>query len=87
MSSRLILNETAFEITINRLCFELIENHNDFSNTVLIGIQPRGKYLANRLCKMLREDYKIKNADYVIYNNTLEETRDVVKKIHEELIK
>lgn len=37
--------------------------------------------------KQLPEDYKIKNADYVIYNNTLEETRDVVKKIHEELIK
>lgn len=37
--------------------------------------------------KQLPEDYKIKNSDYVIYNNTLEETRDVVKKIHEELIK
>ena len=32
-----------------------------FLNTVLIGIQPRGKFLADRLAQMLREDYKIKN--------------------------
>jgi len=43
------------------LACQLIENHNDFTNTVLIGIQPRGKYLANRLAKMLKVDYKIKN--------------------------
>ena len=40
---------------------QLIENHNDFTNTVLIGLQPRGKFLANRLATMLKEDYKIKN--------------------------
>ena len=40
---------------------QLIENHNDFSNTVLIGIQPRGKFLANRLVKILRDDYKVKD--------------------------
>jgi pyrimidine operon attenuation protein/uracil phosphoribosyltransferase len=43
------------------LTCQLIENHNDFSETVLIGIQPRGKFLANRIAQMLRTDYKIKN--------------------------
>jgi pyrimidine operon attenuation protein/uracil phosphoribosyltransferase len=43
------------------LACQLIENHNTFENTVLIGMQPRGKYLANRLAQMLKEDYKIKN--------------------------
>ena len=40
---------------------QLIENHNDFSNTVLIGLQPRGVFLANRLVSILKNDYNIKN--------------------------
>ncbi len=55
MSSRLILNETAFEITINRLCFELIENHNDFSESAIIGLQPRGIFLAKRITDRLEK--------------------------------
>ena len=39
----------------------LIENHNDFSQTVLIGIQPRGGFLAKRLVRLLQNDYKIKD--------------------------
>lgn len=34
---------------IERLAHQLIENHGNFSNSVLIGLQPRGIYLANRL--------------------------------------
>lgn len=48
-SKRLILNQTHLALTIKRLCFQLIENHNDFSDTVLIGLQPRGIYLAKRI--------------------------------------
>lgn len=40
---------------------QLIENHNDFSNTILIGIQPRGTFLAKRLAAVLENDYKISN--------------------------
>ncbi|TJY34032.1 bifunctional pyr operon transcriptional regulator/uracil phosphoribosyltransferase PyrR [Pontimicrobium aquaticum] len=61
MSQKVLLNAKEVNIILHRLACQLIENHNDFSNTVLIGIQPRGKFLAERLCKMLREDYKIKN--------------------------
>src|SRR5690606_9356722 len=35
-----ILNSQQFELTIKRLCFQLIENHEDFSDTVIIGLQP-----------------------------------------------
>jgi len=55
MSSRQILSSKNFDITINRLCFELIENHNDFSETAIIGLQPRGIYLANRITGRLRQ--------------------------------
>lgn len=54
MLSRQILNPKNFNITINRLCFELIENHDDFSNSVIIGLQPRGIYLAQRITGRLR---------------------------------
>lgn len=61
MSQKVLLNATAINIILHRLACQLIENHNDFSNTVIIGLQPRGKYLAKRLAKMLIEEYKIKN--------------------------
>ncbi len=61
MSQKVLLNSKEVNIILHRLACQLIENHNTFENTVLIGIQPRGKYLANRLAQMLKEDYKIKN--------------------------
>lgn len=61
MSQKVLLNAKEVNIILHRLACQLIENHNDFTDTVLIGIQPRGKYLANRLCQMLKDDYKIKN--------------------------
>jgi pyrimidine operon attenuation protein/uracil phosphoribosyltransferase len=38
---------------LNRLCYELIESHNDFSETVLVGLQPRGVQVVARLKKQL----------------------------------
>ena len=61
MSQKVLLNSKEVNITLHRLACQLIENHKDFSNTVLIGIQPRGKYLANRLAEMLKTEYKINN--------------------------
>jgi pyrimidine operon attenuation protein/uracil phosphoribosyltransferase len=49
MQKRTLLDGQKFQITIKRLCHQLIENHNDFSNTVLIGIQPRGSFFADRI--------------------------------------
>jgi pyrimidine operon attenuation protein/uracil phosphoribosyltransferase len=49
MQRKTLLDGQKFQITIKRLCHQLIENHTDFSNTVLIGIQPRGSYFADRV--------------------------------------
>ena len=64
MSQKVLLNSKEVNIILHRLACQLIENHNDFSNTVLVGLQPRGKFLANRLAKMLSEDYKIKDIKF-----------------------
>ncbi|MCF7559974.1 bifunctional pyr operon transcriptional regulator/uracil phosphoribosyltransferase PyrR [Sabulilitoribacter multivorans] len=61
MSQKVLLNAKEVNIILHRLACQLIEKHNDFSNTVLIGLQPRGIFLADRLTKILKEDYKIKN--------------------------
>ncbi len=61
MSQKVLLNAKEVNIILHRLACQLIEKHNDFSNTVLIGLQPRGVFLADRLAKILEADYKIKN--------------------------
>ena len=55
MEKQVILNEKQFELTLNRLCYQLIENHNGFEDTVLIGLQPRGIHVLNRLKIKLEE--------------------------------
>ncbi|WP_139959081.1 bifunctional pyr operon transcriptional regulator/uracil phosphoribosyltransferase PyrR [Flavicella sediminum] len=61
MSNKILLNSKEIEIILHRLACQLIENHGDFSNTVLIGIQPRGTYLAKRLAGLLKEEYQVDN--------------------------
>lgn len=61
MSQKVLLNAKEVNIILHRLACQLIEKHNDFSKTVLIGLQPRGIFLANRIAKILRENYKVKD--------------------------
>jgi len=53
MDRRLIIDSDLLEVTIKRLCQQLIENHNDFDNSVMLGLQPRGIFLASRLAQTL----------------------------------
>ena len=61
MSQKVLLNATEIQIALHRLACQLIENHDTFEDTVLVGIQPRGIYLAERLKTLLEKEYKIKN--------------------------
>mgnify|MGYP003631767413 CR=1 FL=1 len=63
MSQKVLLNATEVNIALHRLACQLIENHDTFSNTVLIGIQPRGIFLAERIKSLLETDYKVKNIE------------------------
>jgi pyrimidine operon attenuation protein / uracil phosphoribosyltransferase len=55
MTPRLILNPQQLDITIKRLCHELIEVHDTFRETVILGLQPRGIYMARRIHKELQQ--------------------------------
>lgn len=60
MQKKLIIDDKLLQITINRLCQQLIENHFDFADSVLIGLQPRGIYLAKHIQNSLLELAHIK---------------------------
>jgi len=59
MSKKILLTSKEIEIILHRLACQLIEKHLDFSNTVLIGLQPRGKFLAERIKTILMNDYSV----------------------------
>src|ERR1700722_1154620 len=53
MKKKQLLSSQDLELTLDRLCHQLIENHDTFKDTVIIGLQPRGIYLARRLHKKI----------------------------------
>ena len=56
MAATQIIHDTArFALTLERLCRHLIEEHGDFRDSCLIGIQTGGVQLAQRLYERLRE--------------------------------
>lgn len=61
MNQKILLTSKEIAIILHRLACQLIEKHLDFSNTILIGIQPRGTFLAERLKELLERDYQIKD--------------------------
>ncbi|PCE65015.1 bifunctional pyr operon transcriptional regulator/uracil phosphoribosyltransferase PyrR [Sediminicola luteus] len=57
MGQKELLSAKEINIILHRLACQLLENHLDFSDTVLVGLQPRGKYLAQRLEHILKAEY------------------------------
>ncbi|HWB62734.1 MAG TPA: bifunctional pyr operon transcriptional regulator/uracil phosphoribosyltransferase PyrR [Chitinophagales bacterium] len=53
MQPRVILDSKKLNLTLTRLCHQLIEQHKDFSKSVIIGVQPRGVMLATRIHQKL----------------------------------
>ena len=82
-NERVILDKKKIEIIVNRLCHQLIENHKDFSNTVLISLLPRGKHIGKIICKKLE---KIINKDIVYGELDISFYRDDIRNQLEPII-
>ncbi len=52
-----ILSEQQLAITIKRLAHQILENNQNLENTVLIGIQPRGLYLSDRVVAEINKEF------------------------------
>ena len=55
MQKRTILDKKQLDLTLKRLCHQLIENHQNFENCCIIGIQPRGIHLSDRIVALLQQ--------------------------------
>ncbi len=64
MSQKVLLSSKEINIILHRLACQLLEHHLDFSETVLLGLQPRGIYLSNRLTKILQEEYNVEHINH-----------------------
>ena len=49
-----ILTEKQIQLAVKRLAHHVLENHLRLDNTVLIGLQPRGIFLSDRIVNELR---------------------------------
>ena len=78
---KIIINKSKFNIIVERLSHQLIENHGDFKETVLIGIQPRGTHLCNRIHQNLssllsNQNIKVGNLDITFYRDDFRRRQD-----------
>ncbi len=84
MQPKVVLNSDRFQLTINRLCYQLIENHKDFDNTALIGLQPRGIYLLDRIKSTLKDiapevDLKTGTLDITFHRDDFRRREEVLQ--------
>ncbi len=76
-----ILSEQQLAITIKRLAHQILENNSDLVNTVLIGIQPRGIYLSDRIVSEIKKEFSNVNVHYGKLDITFYRD-DVRKELH-----
>ncbi|HYM93721.1 MAG TPA: bifunctional pyr operon transcriptional regulator/uracil phosphoribosyltransferase PyrR [Chitinophagaceae bacterium] len=59
-----ILSEKQLAITIKRLAHQILENHVDLNNTIIIGLQPRGIYLSDQVMAEIKKELPGKKIQY-----------------------
>lgn len=76
-----ILNQQQIQLTIKRLANQIIENHPDFGNVALVGLQPRGIFLSERLVTEIKLEIIDVSFDYGKLDITFYRD-DVRKELH-----
>jgi pyrimidine operon attenuation protein/uracil phosphoribosyltransferase len=75
MSPKKILNAKQISTILHRLSFQLIEDHNNFSDTVIIAIQPRIMELLIKDCN----EMKLGLLDVTFYRDDFRRSEKVLK--------
>jgi pyrimidine operon attenuation protein/uracil phosphoribosyltransferase len=57
MVEKLILDEKRLVLTLKRLAQQIVEQHRDMNQLVIIGIQPRGVWMANRIIQLIQVEH------------------------------
>ena len=50
-----ILSEQQLSITIRRLTQQILENHLDITNSIFLGVQPRGIFVSDRIVSEIKQ--------------------------------
>lgn len=76
-----ILTEQQLSITIKRLAHQVLENHVNLENTVLIGLQPRGIFLSDQIAEEIKKEINTGEIQYGKLDITFYRD-DVRKELH-----
>lgn len=77
-----LLDHKQLEITLQRLAHQLVENHLQFRDTVIIGIQPRGVWLSDRIAAIVKnitgqQDIPYGRLDITFYRDDVHESNEL----------
>jgi pyrimidine operon attenuation protein/uracil phosphoribosyltransferase len=65
-----IFNEQQIALIIKRLAHQVLENHIDLKDTVIIGMQPRGFYVSDKIVEEFKSNLQGKPFNYGILDIT-----------------
>lgn len=63
-NGKIILDPPRFELMLERICHQLLEDWGDFADACLVGIQPRGVLFSNRVHRKLLEISGLAKIEY-----------------------
>jgi len=78
----ILLSSTQLDLTIKRLAHQLVENQNEINNIVFVGIQPRGKLVANKMMDTIASLYPDFKLQYGVLDITFYRD-DIRDELHE----
>jgi pyrimidine operon attenuation protein/uracil phosphoribosyltransferase len=78
----ILLSSTQLDLTIKRLAHQLVENQNELNNIVFVGIQPRGKLVANKMMDTIASLYPDFKLQYGVLDITFYRD-DIRVELHE----
>ncbi|MBT3282317.1 MAG: bifunctional pyr operon transcriptional regulator/uracil phosphoribosyltransferase PyrR [Cryomorphaceae bacterium] len=83
MPNKILLDSKKIEIILSRLVYQLIENHKDFQDTVLLGLQPRGIFLIDKILEVFKRDHpniEIKSGilDYTFFRDDFRRSEKIL---------
>lgn len=80
MEEKLLYDHRKLNATLNRLAYELVENHDNFQHTAIIGLQPRGifpaRIIRQRIEDIIQTKIKYGELDITFYRDDFRTSPD-----------